>query len=40
MSMALYALCLHPFFRLLNLKLPGIRVGRRPRPHIGRGLWR
>ena len=32
MSMALYALCLHPFLRLLEIKLPGIRVGRRARP--------
>jgi len=32
MSMALYALCLHPFLRLPNLNLPGIRTGRRTRP--------
>jgi hypothetical protein len=32
MSMALYALCLHPFLRLLGLKLPGIRIGHRSRP--------
>ena len=32
MSMALYALCLHPFLRLLDLKLPGVRIGRRTRP--------
>jgi len=32
MSMALYALCLHPFRRLLELKLPGIRIGCRSRP--------
>jgi len=32
MSMALYALCLHPFFRLLDLKLLGKRIGRRTRP--------
>ena len=32
MSMAHYALCLHPFLRLLNLKLPGIRTGYRTRP--------
>jgi len=32
MSMALYALCLHPFLRLLDLELPGIRIGRRTRP--------
>jgi len=31
MSMALYALCLHPLLRLLDLKLPGIRTGRRTR---------
>jgi len=29
--MALYALCFHPFLRLLDLKLPGIRIGRRTR---------
>ena len=32
MSMALYALGLHPFLRLLDLKLPDIRRGRRTRP--------
>ena len=32
MSMALYAVCLHPFLRLLELKPPGIRIGRRTRP--------
>ena len=32
MSMALYALCFHPFLRLLDQKLPGIRIGRRTRP--------
>ena len=32
MSMAFYALCLHPFLRLLELKLPGIRIGCRSRP--------
>jgi len=32
MSMALYALCLHPFLRLLDLKLRGIRIGCRTRP--------
>jgi len=32
MSMTLYALCLHPFLCLLELKLPGIRIGRRTRP--------
>ena len=32
MSMVLYALCLHPFLRLLDLKLPRIRIGRRTRP--------
>jgi len=32
MSVALYALCLHPFLRLLDLNLRGIRIGRRTRP--------
>jgi len=32
MSMALYALCLHTFLCLLDIKLPGIRIGRRTRP--------
>jgi len=32
MSMALYALFLHPFLRLLDLKLPITRIGRRTRP--------
>jgi len=32
MSMAHYALCLHPFFRLLDLKLPRVRRGRNTRP--------
>jgi len=32
MSMALYALWVHPFLRLLGLKLPGIRIGRHTRP--------
>jgi len=32
MSMAIYALCLHPFLHLLDLNLPGIRIGRRTRP--------
>ena len=32
MSMALYALCLHPFLRLLDLKLPGIRIAHRTHP--------
>ena len=32
MSMALYALCLHPPFRLLGLKVPGLRVGHYTRP--------
>jgi len=32
MSMALNALCLHTFLRLLTLNLPGIRIGRRTRP--------
>ena len=32
MNMALYPLCLHPFLRLLDLKLPGIMIGRRTRP--------
>jgi len=32
MSMALCALCLHTFRCLLDLNLPGIRVGRRTRP--------
>ena len=32
MIMALYALCLHPFRRLLDLKLPGLRIGSRTRP--------
>lgn len=32
MSMTLYTLRLHPFFRLLGLKLPGIRIGRRIHP--------
>jgi len=32
MSMTLYALCLHIFLRLLDLKLPGIRIGRLSRP--------
>jgi len=32
MSMTPYALCLHPFLRLLDLKVPGIRIGRRTRP--------
>jgi hypothetical protein len=32
MSVVLYALCFHPFLRLLDLKLPGIRIGRRTRP--------
>ena len=30
--MALYALCLHSFLRLLELKLPGIRIGGRSSP--------
>jgi len=30
--MTLYVLCLHPFLRLLDLKLPDIRIGRRTRP--------
>ena len=32
MSMALYALGLHQCLRLLDLKLPGVRIGRRTRP--------
>ena len=32
MNMARYHLCLHPFLRLLELKLSGIRVGRNSRP--------
>ena len=32
MSMALYALYLHPFLRHLDLKLPDIRIGRSTRP--------
>jgi hypothetical protein len=32
MSMALFALCLHPFLRLLEQRLPGIKTGRRSRP--------
>ena len=32
MSMVLYALCLHTLLRLLDIKLPGIRIGRRTRP--------
>ena len=32
MSMALYALCLHLFLRLLDLNLPCIRIGCRTRP--------
>ena len=31
-SMVLYALCLHPFLRLLELKLPRVRIGRRTCP--------
>jgi len=33
-SMALYALCLHAFLRLLELKLPCVRIGRRSRPTL------
>lgn len=32
LSMLLYALCLHPFLRTLEKKLPGIQTGRRARP--------
>ena len=32
MTMALCDLCLYPFHHLLDLKLPGIRLGRRSRP--------
>jgi len=28
MSMTIYALCLHPFLHLLDLKRPGVRIGR------------
>jgi hypothetical protein len=31
MSMALYTLCLHPFLKYLENKLPGITIGRRSR---------
>ena len=34
MSMALYALCLHPFLHFLDLNLPGIRTGRRTGPTL------
>jgi len=32
MNMAIYALCIQTFLRLLDLKLPGIRIGLRTRP--------
>ena len=32
MSMALYALCLQPLLRMLELRLPEIQIGRSARP--------
>ena len=31
-SMVLYNLCLHPLLRMLEQRLPGIKIGRRARP--------
>jgi len=31
-SMALYAICLQPLFQMLELRLPGIQIGRSARP--------